>query len=468
MVAPLAQDDHDTWVLYYPPVALAFGDHEMEKRSMNRELVGLDNGGLARRLAFIACVILFPACSSTSTGPTGAGSLSGTQMGSVDVGASGGDRTDGSGGTTPGSAGSGGEGGISSNGESTSEGGSAGTGGGMSTGGNSTSNGDTMRTGGRGGKGGNAGTGGIAGTGGSTRNGGSGGRAACANSPAPQAITADVTIPPDSVSKSYKIASFRLWYPKGVDNVRGILVLVPGSNSDGRYDVGLSEWQEFATSEKFALMGCYFTDHQVVGDEVYAQANLGSGNATLGAISQFASQTGRCELENAPLLIWGFSAGGEFAYDFTCFRPDRVIAFVLNKGGYYHPIAGQNGETKVPALMFVGGLDEQWRIDNINKVFASGRTIGAPWALTVEKTQAHNVGDSVLLSLPFFHAILPLRLPSGDGPLLDINQSKGYIGNLDDLTISAATPVTPANLLSTDWLPDETTATLWKTVVNKK
>jgi hypothetical protein len=228
-------------------------------------------------------------------------------------------------------------------------------------------------------------------------------------------------------------------------------------------------WQQFAKAEKLALMGCYFADYQVVSDEQYAQAVLGSGRATLDAITKLSAQTGRRELANAPLLIWGFSAGGEFSYDFACFAPERVIAFVVNKGGYYHPVPATPGAMKVPALMFIGGRDATWRIDNINTVFADGRALAAPWALAVERTMAHDEGDSINLSQPFFHAILPLRLPlDGVGPLLDINQSTGYIGNLDELTIALATPIAPEHQARTAWLPDKATARLWQTVTNKQ
>ena len=45
------------------------------------------------------------------------------------------------------------------------------------------------------------------------------------------AQTFDVSVPPGN---NFDTAEFRLWHPEGVDFLRGILVLVPGSNRDGR------------------------------------------------------------------------------------------------------------------------------------------------------------------------------------------------------------------------------------------
>ncbi len=42
------------------------------------------------------------------------------------------------------------------------------------------------------------------------------------------------------------------------------------------------------------------------------------------------------EIAQAPLLLWGMSAGGEFNYEFVAWKPERVAAFVVNKGGIYY------------------------------------------------------------------------------------------------------------------------------------
>ena len=351
-------------------------------------------------------------------------------------------------------------GGMIRTGGSPSQGGAIATGGASQTGGSRARTGG-VTTGGRVTGGGKARTGGQANTGGTPSNGGTG---TCSTSPTTQAITSDLELPP---GPNYAVASFRLWYPKGVDQVKGILVLLPGSNADGRSDVNASRWQTFATAEKLALLGCFFQDsNQKVSDELYAQAALGSGQALVDAITTLSTKTDRCELANAPLLLWGFSAGGQFAYDFACFAPERVIAFVVNKGGYYHPVPPTPEAMRIPALMFIGGKDLQRRIDAIDTLYSLGRAENAPWALTVERTRAHEPGDSVSLAQPYFHAILPQRL-SGTIPLPGIDQSEGYIGDLDTRAIEPASATPPDDPARTAWLPDKATATLWQTIVKK-
>src|SRR5262245_10639697 len=59
---------------------------------------------------------------------------------------------------------------------------------------------------------------------------------------------------------NYDKAEFRLWYPADVGALQAVLVLVPGSNADGRLMVEDSVWQAFASRHKLALVGCRFTD----------------------------------------------------------------------------------------------------------------------------------------------------------------------------------------------------------------
>ena len=61
------------------------------------------------------------------------------------------------------------------------------------------------------------------------------------------AETVDVAMDPGA---NYDKANFRLWLPDGFDVVRAVLVLVPGSNGDGRAQVEEPFWQEFATRFK--------------------------------------------------------------------------------------------------------------------------------------------------------------------------------------------------------------------------
>ncbi len=132
-------------------------------------------------------------------------------------------------------------------------------------------------------------------------------------------------------------ALFRLWLPGDHQALKGILVLVPGSNGDGR-DLCLDPvWQGLAKEMHFAVMGCFFTDRPGGNSDIeaYADASKGSGQALLDVLKKFARQTDVKTLGNLPLALWGHSAGGQFNYEFACWKPERVLAFVVNKGGVY-------------------------------------------------------------------------------------------------------------------------------------
>src|ERR1044071_5404513 len=82
------------------------------------------------------------------------------------------------------------------------------------------------------------------------------GAPAAAQSAATSSVLDD-SIPPGA---NFDIAQFRLWLPKPAGAVRGALILVPGSNGDGRPMAEDTVWQAFATRNNLAIVACRFTD----------------------------------------------------------------------------------------------------------------------------------------------------------------------------------------------------------------
>ena len=56
--------------------------------------------------------------------------------------------------------------------------------------------------------------------------------------------------------ENFDKADFKLWLPDGQGAIRAILVLVPGSNGDGRPMADDPVWQAFATKHLLALVAC--------------------------------------------------------------------------------------------------------------------------------------------------------------------------------------------------------------------
>ena len=213
-------------------------------------------------------------------------------------------------------------------------------------------------------------------------------------------------------------------------------------------------WQAFATKNSVALLGCRFTDkpHDQSFIEDYVNVSRGSGQALLDVLAKFASRASHPEVASAPLFLWGMSAGGQFNYEFTAWKPERVGAFIVNKGGIYFSALVSKAARHVPGLLFVGDKDLQSRIDTITGLFAVNRRGGARWALVVEPGAAHVVGKSKELGALFFEEMLA-------NP-----QGAGFAGDLKTFEFQpAASPGTPGT--PNAWLQTERLANAWKAVV---
>ncbi|HUL54397.1 MAG TPA: hypothetical protein VLT83_13405 [Opitutaceae bacterium] len=218
----------------------------------------------------------------------------------------------------------------------------------------------------------------------------------------------DVEMPPGS---NFAVAAFRWWHPPEAGILRGVAVLVPGSNSDGRAQVEDPFWQDFARKHRLALVGCWFTDHPHENKNIedYARASAGSGQALLEAVDRLAKTAAHPEAASAPLLLWGLSAGGEFNYEFACWQPARVAAFVVNKGGYYFTHLAPAATRAVPGIFFVGSKDEAFRIQSIEGIFAVNRQAGAAWKLVIAPDEGHEQGRTRELAAEFFAEALSRR-----------------------------------------------------------
>ena len=262
---------------------------------------------------------------------------------------------------------------------------------------------------------------------------------------------------------NYAKAAFCYWQPEGINTVKAVVVLVPGLNADGRDMVDDPTWQSFALSHNFALLACYFTDRKPKSAG-YCQASLGSGAALIEALGISAAKTGHKEVESAPLLLWGHSAGGQFNYEFACWKPDRTIAFIVNKGGYYHTKNPSDKTRNIPALFFAGEKDEEFRIKNIKELFQNGRTQGALWALAIEPNAGHEIGGTRELAIQFFETIVPLRLKA-NAELTDLAEDSGWIG---DATTFEIKPAESNTKHAGSWLPNRFMARRWRTFIMHK
>src|SRR6185436_7453023 len=104
----------------------------------------------------------------------------------------------------------------------------------------------------------------------------------------------------------------------------------------------------------------------------------------------------------------------QFNYEFAAWKPERVAAFVVNKGGIYYSALTSAAARNVPAILFTGGKDLEFRVNTIVGLFAVNRRGGALWTLADEPGVGHAIGKSQQMTMMFFEDLLPLRLSEGE------------------------------------------------------
>jgi poly(3-hydroxybutyrate) depolymerase len=265
---------------------------------------------------------------------------------------------------------------------------------------------------------------------------------------------------------NFAVAQFRFWSPPAPGPLRAVLVLVPGSNGDGRSMAQDTVWQAFATKHKLGIIACRFTDkpHDQSFFEDYIAVSKGSGDALLTALSHFAERSGHAEVASAPFLMWGMSAGGQFNWEFVAWKPDRVVGFVVNKGGVYYSALLSKAARQVPGILFTGGKDLEFRTTTINGLFAVNRRGGALWALADEPNAGHIVGKSRDLAMILFEDLLAVRLPASGNALVALEERTGFLGDLKAKTYAPLGDGKVPNL-PTAWLPTERVAKAWLAMV---
>lgn len=278
-----------------------------------------------------------------------------------------------------------------------------------------------------------------------------------------QAATFDASRPSGA---NYDKAEFRLWLPDAAGPVRALAILVPGSNGDGRAQVDDPFWQTFAATEHVGLVGVRITDkqHDQMFIEHYVDVSKGSGQALLDALASLAQASQHAEVATVPLLLWGMSAGGEFNYEFAAWKPERVVAFVVNKGNVYYSALAPEAARRVPGILFTGEKDLAFRVDAIAGLFAINRRAGALWAYAQEPGVGHEVAHSREFAAVLFDEMLAARL-SADGHLKPLDEKSGLFGDPKTQAVAAVGDTKPPATYPVSWLPSARVARAWQAVI---
>ena len=266
--------------------------------------------------------------------------------------------------------------------------------------------------------------------------------------------------------ENFQLAEFRFWNPNLNDDYKGILVLTPGINRDGREAVLDTVWQKFATKHNLIIVASHFKNYESNDNLRYRDASKGSGEILLKSIEKYSQEISNKNINELPLLLYGFSAGGQYNFEFASWKPERVISFVVNKGGYYDTAVASSDTQKVPGIFFIGEDDLYYRNNLILGIYSANRSQGANWTLITEKATKHSPNNSKDLSISFFESIMTKRLK--DNKLVEINSDNPILGFPKRKTFEFFDKIDKTEFNNwgklkslTIWLPDENFANIW-------
>lgn len=262
-----------------------------------------------------------------------------------------------------------------------------------------------------------------------------------------------------------------IFLPPKAPRVRAVIVTVGRAPLVNRSAEPFYLWRTFSETNECAILylrlGTIRPDPSA-GDAFIRDAAAGGADALLAVLQRLGEQSAHPELKDAPLLLWGGSAGAGFGTTFAELYPGRTVAFIR----YHAHLRGYSPNMHVlkgiPALLIAGAKDETAGTDDAERFWKNGRSAGAPWTLAVEPGATHRDDQTLVSSqqliIPWIAAVLRQRLRPGSVQLRPVTEESGWLGN-NHKTETAPYATFPGPPREASWLPDEETARGWRTVL---
>lgn len=255
----------------------------------------------------------------------------------------------------------------------------------------------------------------------------------------------------------------RMWIPPDVSTVRGILIVGNGAGGDSTTAASSRIYQGFGELHDFAVVGTGFWGNLSDPAEIGIWDNH---------LSELGSASGHPELVNAPWAPIGFSNGGQMSFGFNALRPEKVVAFITNKGCCYNSRLPGPASLATPGLLIAGELDSQFRRDSIRGLFQDNRPRGALWSWVEQECTDHTDPNDEIV-LPFMAEAIRLRYPQGVLPsasqgiaLNTVDEADGWLVDqstwMDGLTDIASYSDFTGDKSTAGWLLNENMAQLYR------
>ncbi len=278
-------------------------------------------------------------------------------------------------------------------------------------------------------------------------------------------------------------ANYYLWIPDAAKTVRGVIVhqhgCGDGAEKGGRTAADDLHWQALAKKWDCALLGSMY-QAKGANCRLWCDSRNGSDKVFLKALADFARQSGHPEIERVPWCLWGHSGGAFWASLMTIKHPERVVAVWLRSGTAYS--YWEKGEIpkpdipeatyQVPMVCNPGAKEKDNERFNVAwtggfDMFKAYRAKGSPACFAPDPRTAHECGDSRYFAIPYFNAMLALRLPEAGSKGTDLRPVEVKAGWLADALGTAALPPEKysGDALAANWFPNERIAKAWSEYV---
>lgn len=272
----------------------------------------------------------------------------------------------------------------------------------------------------------------------------------------------------------YRLGVDAVFVPRGAGTLRGALIILGGpvtsgfitgdSLTPGSNDPALEEslqslgssLRALARSARVALLGT-----RTVG----LTDSPATDAALLATLATVATSSGHPELADAPLLMFGLSAGAPEAAGMAARLPGRTIGLLVRVPKSVTALSSP-ATLGIPAFVMQAQLDVAVNNPSVQAVFATNRSQGGLWSLAVEPGVGHSdatsTGNGAAVS--WLADVLTLRLPAVAGnPLVSLAESSGWLGNQSTHEVAAWADY-PADRTQASWLLSEGSASLWQTL----
>jgi pimeloyl-ACP methyl ester carboxylesterase len=222
--------------------------------------------------------------------------------------------------------------------------------------------------------------------------------------------------------------SGQLFIPDNVKLVSARVVFIAHGLGEGEFACG--DWRTFAEERNLALMSLTLKND---ADGTPWRQFEAADEAFWDLLEELEEESDRPDLEDAPLILWGHSAGGYLSTQLATAHPEEVAGFVAYHGSRLYKGGSNNGMYELPGLFILAEYDTSGiRAASIDQV-ALGRSNHALWGLAIEKGGLHWDNDSGRkLALAFADELLERQqIVTGVDSILRIHETDGWLGKLD-------------------------------------